>query len=55
MELSPADTEYLPKAREYIASIPATERPTIRGLREYVGVGQKRAQALLAYLETEES
>lgn len=55
VELTEADQEYLPKAREYIASIPATERPTIRGMREYVGIGQKRAQVLLAYLETEES
>lgn len=52
--LSESDAEYLHYAQAYLAECAVSERvPTVRGLKEYANVGQKRAQTLLRYMETQ--
>lgn len=49
--LSADDAVHLPAAQAYLAECAVSERvPSVRGLKDYANVGQKRAQTLLAYL-----
>lgn len=43
-----SDWEYVDRAKEYVAG---TERPTVKGIRDALGIGQARAQRLLEHLE----
>lgn len=43
-----SDWEYVDRAKEYVAG---TDRPTIKGIRDALGIGQARAQRLLEHLE----
>ena len=48
--LNATDYAYLNLATEYVAT---TAAPSVRGLKEYAGVGQDRASRLLKYLKEE--
>lgn len=43
-----SDWEYVDRAKEYVTG---TERPTVKGIRDALGIGQARAQRLLEHLE----
>jgi len=47
VHLNVGDEEYIETAKKYVAG---TDRPSVRGMKEYAKVGQARAERLLAYL-----
>jgi len=47
VHLNVGDEEYIETARRYVAG---TDKPSVRGMKDYAKVGQARAERLLAYL-----